>query len=249
MATKLIMAKNPGEALEFIADDAAFLAGGTEVNRLGSTVQADTLISLKKCSGMDSVSEDSGNVCIGAMCTFQKLLESDAVPPYLKEALYFMASRTKRNMATIGGNIAALRSDSYLLPVLLASGADIKALGTDGEEKCMHLADYIDAVKAGETLLLTSVIIPKNAEVVSKRYANTAQSHAVLTMSSACTGGHFTLAAAVKNSGLYLFEGYEEAVRAFDDIPYTDDMFGSPEYKRYLIGVTAEDMYRKLTEK
>jgi CO/xanthine dehydrogenase FAD-binding subunit len=43
--------------------------------------------------------------------------------------------------------------------------------------------------------------------------------------------------------------GDEEAVSAFDDIPYTDDMFGSPEYKRYLIGVTAEDMYKALTEK
>ena len=249
MATKLIMAKNPGEALEFIADDAAFLAGGTEVNRLGSSVHAETLISLKKCSGMDSVLKDGGKVCIGAMCTFQKLLESDAVPPYLKEALCFMASRTKRNMATIGGNIAALRSDSYLLPVLLASEAEVTVLGKDGAEKCLALADYIDAVKSGETLLITAVIVPEDAKVVSKRYSNTAQSHAVLTMSAACAGERFTLAAALKNSGLYLFEGYEEAVSAFDEIPYTDDMFGSPEYKRYLIGVTAEDMYKALTEK
>ena len=109
--------------------------------------------------------------------------------------------------------------------------------------------DYIDEVKSGRTLLITAVIIRRDACVLSKRYANTAQSHAVLTMSSACINGHFTLAAAVKNSGLYLFEGYEEAVRAFDDIPYAEDMFGSPEYKRYLIGVTAEDMYRALTEK
>ena len=134
MAMKLLMAKSPEEAIGFKTAAAAFLAGGTEVNRLGSdaAAKAETLISLKRCAGMDRIETDGENVRIGAMCTFQQLIESDKIPAYLKEAAYFMASRTKRNMATIGGNIAALRDDSYLIPVLSAAGAVLELAGTGG---------------------------------------------------------------------------------------------------------------------
>ena len=40
MATKLLMAKSPAEAMDFKTAAAAFLAGGTEVNRLGSDAAA-----------------------------------------------------------------------------------------------------------------------------------------------------------------------------------------------------------------
>ena len=131
MATKLFIAKSPEEAINSKTADTAFLAGGTEVNRLGSTVAADTLISLKRCSGLNDIRTDSGYVTIGSMCTFQDLIESDKVPEYLKEAAHFMASRTKRNMATIGGNIAALRSDSYIIPTLMAVGAVLETVSKD----------------------------------------------------------------------------------------------------------------------
>ena len=93
MAMKLLMAKSPEEAISFKTAAAAFLAGGTEVNRLGSDAAAgaETLISLKKCSGLDGISEKDGYVNIGSMCTFQQLVESDTVPGWLKEAARFMA--------------------------------------------------------------------------------------------------------------------------------------------------------------
>ena len=49
MASKLLMAKSPAEAVSAKNAQAAFLAGGTEVNRLGTSVDAEMLISLKKC--------------------------------------------------------------------------------------------------------------------------------------------------------------------------------------------------------
>ena len=265
MATQLLMAKSPAEATGLKTASAVYLAGGTEVNRLGSEVaeKADTLISLKKCSGLDRIEKTDEGIRIGAMCTFQQIVESEAAPEYLKEAALFMASRTKRNMATIGGNIAALRDDSYLLPVLFAVCARVDILTEEGKQDNICVNSYKEAAEAGDDMLITAVIVPEKIKVASKRYSNTAQSHAVLTMSAAVTDKGFTLAAAVKNCGIFRFRTFEDIVRknpditeadalAFfkeaDSLKISDDMFGSEEYKRYLLGVTAYDFCRKLAE-
>ncbi len=263
MANKLLMAKSPEEAIGAKTARDAFLAGGTEVNRLGSETaeKADTLISLKKCSGLKGISEDAGCVTIGAMTTFQELVESPKTPEWLKEAALFMASRTKRNMATIGGNIAAKRDDSYLIPSLSAAGAVIELLGRDGKKSRAGIAEYIGGKCDA---LITSVTVPKDIKMASKRYANTAQSHAVLTMSAAMSDEGICLNGAVKNAGLLHFcdlekkfrkepdvseEDIIEMVRTCTGLETADDMFGSDAYKRYLIAVTAFDLHRQLTGK
>lgn len=265
MATQLLMAKSPEEAIGAKNASAVFIAGGTEVNRLGSdaAAAADTLISLKKCAGLNEIKDAGDKVCFGAMCTFQQIVESEKTPAYLKEAALFMASRTKRNMATIGGNIAALRDDSYMLPVLFAVNAELEVLKTDGTEK-MSAYSYMEAAEAGGDMLITAVSIPKDIKVVSKRYANTAQSHAVLTMGAAMTDEGISLYGAVKNAGLLHFCDLEKAfrenpeisedeiiemVRVCTGLETADDMFGSDAYKRYLIGVTAFGLYSKLAGK
>ena len=247
MATQLLMAKSPEEAISAKNASAVFIAGGTEVNRLGSdaAAAADTLISLKKCAGLHDI------------------IESNDTPEYLKEAAHFMASRTKRNMATIGGNIAALRDDSYMLPTLFAVHAELEVLTAGGTE-FMDAYAYMEAAETGGDMLITSVTVPKDIKVVSKRYANTAQSHAVLTMSAAMTGEGISLYGAVKNVGLLYFCDLEKAFRENPDISEdeiiemvrvctgletADDMFGSDAYKRYLIGVTAFGLHSKLAGK
>jgi len=263
MANKLLMAKTPAEAAGAKTLTAAFLAGGTEVNRLGSDIAetADTLISLKKCAGLSGVSEDAGYTEIGSMCTFQDLVESDKTPGWLKEAALFMASRTKRNMATIGGNIAAKRDDSYLIPALSAAGAEIGFIGRDGKKGSIGIKEYTGGK---HDVLITSVTVPKDVKLVSKRYANTAQSHAVLTMSAAMSDEGIRLNGAVKNAGLLHFCDLEEKFRKEPDVSEediiemvrtctgletADDMFGSDAYKRYLIAVTAFDLHRRLMGK
>ena len=266
MATQLLMAKDPAEAIGSKTASAAFVAGGTEVNRLGSDIamKAESLISLKKCSGLADIKEENGFLTIGSMCTFQQLIESEAVPAYLKEAARFMASRTKRNMATIGGNIAAARSDSYLIPALHAAGAVISFCCKDSECAKAAIADYLDEQESYRDALIISVTVPADIKMVSKRYANTAQSHAVLTMSAALRDGGLHMAGAVKNVGILHFCDLEKAfmedpdiseetivemVRTCTGLHTADDMFGSDDYKRYLIGVTAFGLHRKLMGK
>lgn len=255
MAKQLLMAKSPEEAAGAKTALSAFLAGGTEVNRLGSSVDAETLISLKKCSGLDGIESDAGYVTIGSMCTFQQLIDSDKVPAYLKEAAHFMASRTKRNMSTIGGNIAAMRTDSYIIPALIAAGAVLEFAGKDGSCRA-GIEEYLDRAADFSDLLITSVTVPEKLRILSKRYSNTAQSHAVLTMSAAVCDDGLVMAAALKNSGIYRLIDFEKALKAdpvmsdddiiswfrnCDAIKVEEDMFGGEDYKRYLMGVTACD--------
>ena len=263
---KLLMAKSPEEATGAKSASAVFIAGGTEVNRLGSdaAAAAGTLISLKKCAGLNGIREEADNVVIGSMVTFQMLIGSALVPDWLKEAAYFMASRTKRNMATIGGNIAAKRSDSYLIPALSAAGAELELLGAVGETEKAGIMEYLDNESRYKDMLIVSVSVPKNLKMVSKRYANTAQSHAVLTMSAALGEEGICLNGAVKNTGLLWFCDLEKAfrenpeiseeeiiemVRTCTGLQTADDMFGSDAYKRYLIAVTAYDLHKRLTGK
>ena len=255
MDGKFFMAGNPGEAAAQKTADTAFLAGGTEINRLGSLVHAEGLISLKHCKELKQIEKNGGEVRIGSMCTFQDVLESEEVPGWLKEAAAYMGSRTKRNMATIGGNIALLRSDSYIVPALLAADSCLSLLMPDGSKKEEALWTYLQQKKGGdlENALIISVTVPADAVIASKRYSNTVQSHAVLTVSAGCGQEGVRLAAGIKNAGLFRLAKLEETVNANPDISeeeiiqwcrdckaaeIKDDMFGSEDYKRYLLGVT-----------
>ncbi len=128
MAGKLTIAGSAAEAVSLKDAGSVFLAGGTEINRLGSTITAGHLISIKRVEELKEIKESVGLVSIGAGCTFSEVLASDLVPAYMKEACRFMASQTKRNMATIGGCAALLRSDSYIIPTLMAAKAKLELL-------------------------------------------------------------------------------------------------------------------------
>ncbi len=259
---KLIIAKSITQAVKLKDKDSTFLSGGTEINRLGSLVNVNNLISIKKLFlneiSLAKLEEKDGKhheyVKIGAGATFQSMIESEIVPDYLKTACYFMSSRTKRNMATIGGNVALLRDDSYLLPTLLAS--DSKLEFSTG--RIINLDNYlIDNDKYKDNLIVCFYVNSKTF-VSSKRYSNTAASHAVITMSVGWSRKNgFKVSLALKNSGVYVFPELAEFMdanlrsteteflnhfKSTKDFRIKDDMYGSADYKRYLLGITCFDL-------
>lgn len=254
MAEKLTIATTEKEAVALKSEGYVFLAGGTEINRLGSSISANSLVSIKKIDSLKVIGADEDTVTIGAGCTFTQVVESKEVPEYFKIACKYMASRTKRNMATIGGCVACLRSDSYIMPTLLGAKAKL-ILQSNEKEMSVCACEYLKEYDAYKDMLITKIILPKTKRsVVSKRYANTAQSHGVLTMSIGCENQKdITIGLTLKNSGVFFLSdlaktleenpgiGEEELIDwAYNnkEIKVTDDMFGSEKYKRYLIGVT-----------
>lgn len=90
------------------ADTAVYLAGGTDDLRLNGSAPGKDLIDISAL-GLDDIFVQDGKLYIGARCTFNQVIESDLVPEFIKEAAHFCASFTKRNSATVGGNIGLRR--------------------------------------------------------------------------------------------------------------------------------------------
>ena len=207
--------------MDAVGRDGLFLSGGTEILRLNTGVDKNSpLIDILPLLS-DEIRKEGDSVLIGASATFALLLSSPVVPDYLKEALCYMPSPQLRNQATIGGNIASWRDDSFLIPTLSASGAELTVVSSDGEKERMSIEDY--GVKRG---LILSVSIPASAEVRNFWESLTSHSHAVVTASFG-EGECY----AVKGSGIFF---------SYDELKFNDDMFGSASYKSYLA-----TLYRK----
>lgn len=207
--------------MDAVGRDGLFLSGGTEILRLNTGVDKNSpLIDILPLLS-DEIRKEGDSVLIGASATFALLLSSPVVPDYLKEALCYMTSPQLRNQATIGGNIASWRDDSFLIPTLSASGAELTVVSSDGEKERMSIKDY--GLKRG---LILSVSIPASAEVRNFRESLTSHSHAVVTASFG-EGECY----AVKGSGIFF---------SYDELKFNDDMFGSASYKSYLA-----TLYRK----
>ena len=295
MSRELCAAASASEAVIMRDDSSAYLAGGTELLRSGTERSADRLIMLKNIPDLKGVAGGTQQVVrIGSMTTFQEALGSELVPVYLKEALRYMASRTKRNMATIGGNVALMRDDSYLAATLIAAHAKLELLHwakpdsgelvqdrsgcpdknrLDLEETSQARGDqlvreaicirrYLQHREEYQKDLITAIMVRTDICVVSKRYANTAESHSYLTTAMGYVDGRFRVGVSVKNAGVFFpkefsdslgedenAEAFARFAKSWEGLDIPDDLYGSTAYKRYLLGVTLENLYRLLKER
>lgn len=259
MIQEFLIAKDTEDALKLKRNNprSVFYAGGTEINRLNSTVDAKTAISLSKL-GLDSITDEGGSIRIGSMVTLQQLVDSDSVPQWLKDAALFCGSFTKRNMATIGGNMAMCSDHSYLAPALLASRARVLTATITEEgsynEDNMPIREYHAYHTLFSGTLLLGFLISKDSRFVgSLRYANTLQSQAAVTVGFGATKNgegvidHVRVFAAVKGIGLQRLPSVENAIENGElttkqdvqisvghEVEAKDDTTGSSSYKRYI---------------
>lgn len=225
---EILVPSTPREAVGLLGKG-MFFQGGTDVLRLGGSAGDDvSLIDLRNAIS-DVISDDDGMVAIGARATFTSLVESPVVPQWLRQAALFMASLQLRNQATIGGNIALRRDDSYLIPSLVAAGAVLRAMDGMGEIHSVPVSEYV-AKDCG--CLLLSISFRKDADVRSKRLSLASHSHAVVTASVGPSGACL----AIKGTGI---------VTDLCGVVYSSDMYGSAEYKRYLSTTLVEELSRR----
>ncbi|MDA3833664.1 MAG: FAD binding domain-containing protein, partial [Spirochaetales bacterium] len=154
-----------------------FLAGGTEINRLNGTGSGAKFLGMSlEGLGLNRIEKKDNGVHIGAMVTLQQLIDDPRIPEYLKVAAGFAGSRTLRNMATLGGNVGALRDDSYLVPTLIAAKARlITAELQDGgtvESEDVPIREFIDNIQEFNDCCIVGVSLNKHGRcVVTKRYS------------------------------------------------------------------------------
>ncbi len=138
-----------------LGQDACLLAGGTELNQRHHPGRPAHLISL---AGLDlgGVAASDDAVMVGATTTFQELLEAPAVPAPLRRAAAHLANRNVRNIATVGGQLAAGKSCGDLIPCLVALDARVMLATIEGSG-AVAVADYVLAKPSG---LIVAVEIP-----------------------------------------------------------------------------------------
>ncbi len=270
MIGEFIRGESPQQVLKVLQrgkKEMGLIAGGTEILRLGSKADYTGIVSLQNL-GLDTIEHVEGKTRIGAMSTFTQMKKSELVPSYLREAAGFLASFARANMATVGGNIANLRDDSYLLPTLLAAKARlvIADLSVDGSysEENIPLREYHEFKEHFSDSLILAVEFNRPTRIVlNKRFSKTAHGNAAVTVSFGfqVTDGNLTdvrIFAAVKSTGIVRLTSVETgimdgqfidpedaATSVSSQVAFAGDITGSAAYKKYLLSTTVADMYRQ----
>jgi putative selenate reductase FAD-binding subunit len=236
---------------------AAYLGGGTWLNSPRSDAPA-ILISLEKL-GLGSIAVVGDRLTIGATVTFQQILDTEGVPEAIRKAASLTASRTLRNMVTVGGELGLRPEDSALIPVLLALGAEVSL----AEKKKPIPFESFNRERA-QSLILAVAVKGFSRPCAVKSLSRTSHSRRSLVIAvsarslepdlrevrvvaSDCSGQLLRLGSVeerLEGKALPEKARIEEAVaRAFSPMP---DIHASAEYKRYMAGVLVADAFHGL---
>jgi putative selenate reductase FAD-binding subunit len=236
----------------------AYLGGGTWLNSpFGGSPQL--LISLESL-GLDYLREEGGLLRIGAMVRFQQLADNPSAPDALRKAVRLTASRTLRNMASIGGELALMPENSALLPLLFALDALVVAGGKKPQpmeswrrERRQELVTEVRLHAAPARLSDIDVVSrtshsPRSLVVAASAQALKPAVTGVRLVVSDCRGRLVRLKETEKhleNGPLPLKKDIEEMVRG--EFTPAGDAHASVDYKRYMAGVLAADILCRLS--
>ncbi len=157
--------------LSRLGPKAKVISGGTDlmIKMKHGLLAPDALVSLKKLDQLKTIEHRPGvGVVIGARATHSDLINSTTLnEKYLSisETAHHMAANQVRNIGTIGGNICNAVPSADLPPILIALGARIKLVGTDGERTVSLEEFFVGPGKSvlGQNELLTEIMIPDQA--------------------------------------------------------------------------------------
>ncbi len=205
-------------------ENSRYLSGGTDDLRLNGECNKDTIL-IDVNHLLEKGVRDMGNgiIKVGALTTFNEMIDSELVPEYIKKACLFNASFVKRNSSTVGGNIALKRDDSYLLALFTSLGVTFNSttLHCEGEKSVEEYA------KSHCKRLIDYFLIDTKKKAWVKRFGLSSTTHAAL-IASVCDDKYYALS--IKGSPLVSGESPDIWKKAV----YTSDITGSAEYKKYL---------------
>jgi putative selenate reductase FAD-binding subunit len=243
------------------APGAAYLGGGTWLNS-GKSGDVTTLVSLEKL-GLGFITADGGRCSIGVGVTFQALVDNPGVPSVLRQAALLTASRTLRNMVTVGGELGLRPVDSAMIPVLIALGAEVSLAGKkkplsveaflrDGDEKKPGLILSV-SIPAGSASAVRAISRTSHSPrslvaVVSARAITPSLEQPRLVLSD-CRGHLVRLVTAERSlDGAPLPPRQDIEALARAEFSPSADMHASVPYKRYMAGVLVADLLASLRD-
>ena len=128
------------DALSLLAQPgAAPLAGG--LGLIPANADTHTVVDLQAL-GLDTIETANDRLTLGAMTRLQDLVDSDLVPAGLRQAAHRAGPNTFRNMATLGGILAAGDWETEFLAALLVFDTHV-TLATPDQDHTLPLPDFL----------------------------------------------------------------------------------------------------------
>ena len=176
MVERFLRPASPAEAVQLCQElGAAFIAGGTELNYKGAA-KATTLVSIDRLE-LGFVQQETAALVLGATLSLQDLADSKILVAaglgVLGQAARAVGSRAIRCQATLGGNVAANKSCSDLIPTLMVLGASL-LLSTKAGASEQAIEAYLAA--PDRQALITAVRVPRpgpSTRLGRQRFART----------------------------------------------------------------------------
>jgi carbon-monoxide dehydrogenase medium subunit len=220
-----VRAESVDHAIRLLGEqaDAKLIAGGHSLIPMLKLrlAQPSTLIDIGRIDGLRAISEEGGQVKVGALATHHELATSDVLrrhAPILARAAAKIGDPQVRHRGTLGGNIAHADPASDLPAVLVALNATIHVRGAGGP-RAIRAEDFFlgllsTALEEGELLthVTLRVLQPGDGSAYLK-FEHPASGYAVVGAAAVIRGGKATLA----------FNGVAESVLCLEPLADLSD--------------------------
>ena len=161
---------------------AAVYAGGTDListlKSMCSPTGYDTLVNIKKISGLDKITEDASGLKIGSLVTLTEIAKSEVIKSKytaLAEAARVVGTPQLRNTGTIGGNICQenrcwyFRADDNLFPCLRKPGGTNTCFALTGDNRYHSIFAAVSSCFAVSPSDIAPVLVAFNASIVTNK--------------------------------------------------------------------------------
>lgn len=269
---RLVRPTSLAEAVEahHAAEDAAYLAGGTEllqVMKMGFA-RFGTLVDVKGIPELHGIARVAGGIRIGAATTHREIERSELIReaiPALAELAGRVANIRVRNTGTIGGNLAFAEPHSDPATFLVACGASVELAGP-GDRRTLPIDEFVLGPlttnrQPGEVLV--GIFVPTERPRTGRAYEKLAfferpavsvaaeltiddgmVSRAVLVLGSATDRpvclSEITRALVGLSADEAAARVREAALDTLVQVDIVEDLNGSADYKRHLAAVLLE---------
>jgi carbon-monoxide dehydrogenase medium subunit len=251
------------QALANAGGEAKVLAGGHSLLPMMKLrlAQPSMLVDIGKIQGLSYIRQEGDVTVIGALTTHAEVERANI--PLLSETAAVVGDLQVRNRGTLGGSLAHNDPAGDLPAAVLALGAEIKAVGKNGERTIPIDQFFVDLLTTAlrEDEILTEVRIPalKGRTGVSyKKFPQPASRYAICGVAAVVTLGadNTVESARIAITGVgpkvYRATAVEQALQgktateenikaaaehAADGVDVNGDIHASPEYRAHLAKV------------
>ena len=249
-----IKASSVDQVIQLLGEgtDAKILAGGHSLVpamklRLNNP---SLLIDISGIDGLNDISEDGGEIVIGANCTHKNIANSDLVKEHLNllaQAAITIGDLQVRNKGTLGGSLAHADPSADYPAVVLACEATIEVQGAGGSRN-IAAVDFFQGTfttALAEDEIITAVRFPKVGEGNYKKFYQSASRFAVVGVAVVKNGDGVRVGITGVSDSPYRASAVEAAYNgnsdaaehAVDGVEVMADHFADAEYRTHLAKV------------